>query len=310
MKRKIMNISLSALLILLLPLVGLTQSDWMVSKHKQNDKNPIAFSPESVKKGKVVFLANCKSCHGDIGKNNGLPLSPKPTDFGLQAFLDKNTDGSIFHKMTDGQATMPTYKSILSKDDRWNIVNYIRSFDANRKETSTAVAKPAKTSSAKQEIGKPYSLEVSVDASTTETTVKFFGTSSEGNKIAVEGAEIFIGIKRYFGDLPIMEAGATTNEEGMITTKYPYDMPSGHDGAAEIIAYPIDKDKYGDITQTASITIKTCHPSHIGEERALWVNRAHFPWWLMITYSSILLIVFGVIFKVILNLIKIKKLSH
>jgi mono/diheme cytochrome c family protein len=103
----------------------------LVSEEKQKTKNPIVFSQESVKAGKIVYNTNCKSCHGDPTKNTGLPLMPKPTDMGLQAFLDKNTDGSIFYKITEGRVTMPQYASILSEEDRWHTVNYIRSFDAN-----------------------------------------------------------------------------------------------------------------------------------------------------------------------------------
>ena len=187
MKTKIFIINLSALLILLMPVFSLAQSDWMVSEKKQKNVNPIAFSEESVKAGKQIFLANCKSCHGDPGKANGLPLAPPPTDVALQAFLDKNTDGNLFHKVTDGQTTMPAYKAILSEDQRWDIVNFIRSFDANH-----VVEKPTATTNktvtiivVDDVIGEPYFLDVKVDAATTEAIVSFFGTSN-GEKVAIK----------------------------------------------------------------------------------------------------------------------------
>jgi len=310
MKTRNIILKLSALLILLMPVFSSAQSNWMVSEKKQADKNPIAFSDKSVKAGKQVFLANCKSCHGDPGKANGLPLVPPPTDFALQAFLDKNTDGSIFHKMTDGQATMPTYKSILSKEQRWNIVNFIRSFDANHvAETPAKEQHTVITTVENDEIGKPYYLDVKIDAATTEATVTFFGTSNN-EKVAIKDAEIFIGIKRYFGNLPIMEAGSTTDENGILKTFYPCDMPSGEDGKAVLIAYPIDKEKYGEIIKTADLQIESCHPSNFTETRALWANRANFPIWLIITYFSMLAIAWGVMGKAILNVIKIKKIGN
>ena len=309
MKTRNIIIKLSALLILLMPVFSWAQSEWMVSEKKQKDENPIAFSDESIKAGKQVYLANCKSCHGDIGKANGLPLVPAPTDFGIQAFLDKNTDGSIYHKITDGQATMPTYKSILSKKDRWNIVNYIRSFDASHKVEAPKENHTVTTTVVDDVVGKPYYFDVQIDAATTEATVTLFGTSN-GEKVAIKDAEIFIGIKRYFGNLPIMEAGSTTDENGVLKTFYPCDMPSGEDGKAVLIAYPIDKDKYGEIIKSVDIQIESCHPSHFKETRALWANRANFPIWLIITYLSMLAIAWGVMGKAILNVIKIKKIGN
>jgi len=311
MKTRIFIINLSALLILLMPVFSLAQSEWMVSGKKQKDTNPIAFSNKSVKDGKIVFLANCKSCHGDPGKANGLPLVPPPTDFALQAFLDKNTDGSLFHKMTEGQTTMPSYKAILSEEQRWNVVNFIRSFDANRVVEKTT-PKQDKTSNNKPNeitIGKPYYMDLKVDAASTEATVTFYGTV-DNNKVVMPDVEIFIGIKRYFGNLAIMEAGATTNEQGILKTSYPCDMPSGEDGLAELIVYPVDKDVYGEIIKTAELQIESCHPNHFSETRALWANRANFPIWLIITYLSMLAIAWGVMGKAVLNVIKIKKIGN
>ena len=176
------------------------------------------------------------------------------------------------------------------------------------------VAAPKQDKSASNEpkeiaIGKPYYMDLNVDAATTEVTVTFYGTA-DGNKVVLPDVEIFIGIKRYFGNLAIMEAGATTNEQGILKTSYPCDMPSGEDGLAELIVYPVDKDVYGEIIKTAELQIESCHPSHFSETRALWANRANFPIWLIITYLSMLAIAWGVMGKAVLNVIKIKKIGN
>lgn len=309
MKKIILNISL--LLFVLMPVLSWAQSDWMVSKKKQKDTNPITYSKESVKAGKIVFLANCKSCHGDPGKANGLPLAPPPTDIALQTFLDKNSDGSLFHKMTDGQATMPTYKTILNNEQRWNIVNYIRSFDTHfspktSPKKATAKTEPKKTQEA--EITSPYSLSLKIDADNSKATTVFYGTQ-DGEKVTIKDVEIFVGIKRYFGNLPIMEAGATTNENGVISVEYPTDLPSGENGSAKLIAYVIDKDKYGNISKTSEIQITATHPSHFSETRALWANRGNFPIWLISTYLIFLAIAWGVMGMAVFNVVKIVKLG-
>ncbi len=311
MKKNNIITNFSVLLILLMPLMGWTQSEWMVSDTKQKEKNPVAFSDASVKDGKVQFMANCKSCHGDPGKDNGLPLVPKPTDLTLQAFLDLNTDGSIYHKMTDGQITMPSYKAILSDQQRWSIVNFLRSMDKNHKVAESVAASKPQKEAPKEEVAiaeAPYYLSLSVDAAKNEATTVFQGTLN-GEKTAIEGAEIFIGIKRYFNNLPVMDAGATTNSQGIIKTSYPGDLLSGEDGKAELIAYVIDTETYGEITAHQEITLSPAHPNHFKDTRALWADRSHFPWWLMITYLSIVLIVWSVMAKVVINMLKIKSLG-
>lgn len=310
MKTKIYVINILTLLLLFVPLVMMAQSDWMVSEDKQNDKNPIAFSNESVKAGKIVYTTNCKSCHGDPTKDNGLPLVPKPTDLGLQAFLDKNTDGSIFHKVTEGKAVMPPFGSILSEDDRWNVVNYIRSFDANFEAPVVSEATEIASSDGSVEgIIGPFELNLVVDEANHKVDAKLIG-QKDGNKIPVPNAELFVGIKRYFSNLPIMNVGATTDANGIIQSEYPHDLPGNEEGKAYIVAYPIDTEKYGELMAKAEIELKAIHPVDFSNIRALWHFKSNVPIWLIVTYLSIVLIVWGTMFKVVLNIIKIKKIGH
>lgn len=308
MKARIFTLNIVAALLLFFPLTMMAQSDWKVSDSEQKDKNPVAFSEESVKAGKTVFMTNCKSCHGDPTKNNGLPLVPKPTDLGTQAFLDINSDGSIFHKITSGKATMPTFGAIISETDRWNLVNYIRSFDANAGSKS---AEPAEEMAgpANGEIGAPYTLTVSVDQANHEVTAELKGTQS-GQMVGVANAEVFVGIKRYFNNLPVMSPGATTDEMGMLKVSYPADLPGNEEGKGFVVAYPVDKDTYGDMTANAEIELEAVHPVDFDSIRALWANNQHIPIWLIITYLSIVLIVWGTMFKVVLNIIKIKNIGN
>ncbi len=294
-------------LLFMAPVSTFAQSEWTVTDAQKKVTNPIAFSDQSVNEGKTIYLANCKSCHGDPTKNNGLPLVPKPTDFGLQAFLDLNSDGSIFQKMTEGRATMPTYAAILTVDQRWNVVNYIRSFDANFTPSAGGAATTVIANS--DEVTAPYFLEIAVDSANSQAVVTLFGTFN-GQKAAVANAEVFVGIKRYFKNLPIMKAGETTNEMGQITVTYPTDLKSGEHGLGELVAYPVDIQRYGELTQSAPIHLKPVHIDDFNATRALWAHNNRVPVWLLITYLSIVIIVWGVMFKVVLNLLKIKKLGN
>ena len=60
-------------------------------------------------------------------------------------------DGQLFHILTYGQNNMASYASQLSRDDRWNVIVYVRSLQAAAKLAPPAPpatpAAPVKTAS-------------------------------------------------------------------------------------------------------------------------------------------------------------------
>ncbi|MBI9033127.1 MAG: cytochrome c [Bacteroidales bacterium] len=126
-----LNKTMSIVAMLIFVFAGIStqaQTTWDVPTDKKDLKNPVAANAENIAKGLQTYTMNCKACHGDIGKNNGLPLVPKPTDPGSEAY-QKMTDGEIFYKMTEGRGAMPSYKAILKDEDRWNVILYMRSLN-------------------------------------------------------------------------------------------------------------------------------------------------------------------------------------
>jgi mono/diheme cytochrome c family protein len=74
-----------------------------------------------------LFNINCAICHGAEGKANG-PLSTK---IGAIANLTtdmyiKMADGTMFHSIFYGKNNMGSYASQLSRKQRWQMVQYIR----------------------------------------------------------------------------------------------------------------------------------------------------------------------------------------
>lgn len=114
---------------------GLSQT-WKVSDNAKNHKNPILNNKESLKKGQTIYKSLCIACHGETGKGD-VPamqnLNPKPADLTSKSF-QKQTDGEIFWKISEGKGLMASYKNILSEKDRWNVVNYLRSLKSLSKE--------------------------------------------------------------------------------------------------------------------------------------------------------------------------------
>jgi mono/diheme cytochrome c family protein len=101
---------------------------WDAPASAKGVKNSVAANAESIAEGKSLYAKHCKSCHGAAGKGDGpkaanLDVSCK--DF-TKADFKKQTDGEIYWKITNGRDPMPTFKSKTSNDERWEIVNYVR----------------------------------------------------------------------------------------------------------------------------------------------------------------------------------------
>ena len=43
------------------------------------------------------------------------------------------TDGNLFWKITNGKAPMASYEELLTDNQRWKVVNYIRELEVNKK---------------------------------------------------------------------------------------------------------------------------------------------------------------------------------
>ncbi len=106
------------------------QSTWKAPKDADKIVNPLSGDEASVKKGKKIFTQMCVICHGAKGKGDGVAgaaLSPKPANF-TSDIIQAESDGAIFWKMTEGKAPMAPYKELLTETQRWELVNYIRTF--------------------------------------------------------------------------------------------------------------------------------------------------------------------------------------
>jgi mono/diheme cytochrome c family protein len=91
-------------------------------------RNPIPATPASVQKGGELFVIYCTPCHGAQGKGNG-PVSTKfvpPADLTNADLQKARTDGYWQSYMSVGGAVMPSYGEALSAEERWHVVNFLR----------------------------------------------------------------------------------------------------------------------------------------------------------------------------------------
>jgi mono/diheme cytochrome c family protein len=103
-------------------------NEWVAPEEASMKMNPVEPNEKSLKLGKKVYNKMCWTCHGSEGKGDGpasATLTPKPADFTNQKIQDQK-DGALFWKITTGKGTMASYKNSLTEDQRWAVVNYIR----------------------------------------------------------------------------------------------------------------------------------------------------------------------------------------
>lgn len=108
--------------------VAFGQTAWVAPSSANSIKNPYKGNANATAAGKTLYKQFCAICHGDKGKGDGLAgmnLKPRPGNFTKDA-VQSQTDGAIYWKMTEGRAPMASYKTALTEQQRWQLVNYIR----------------------------------------------------------------------------------------------------------------------------------------------------------------------------------------
>jgi mono/diheme cytochrome c family protein len=105
-------------------------SDWKAPPNVVNRPNPVPANATTLAAGQKLYVSNCMTCHGSSGRGDGpgaVALEKKPAD--LTARIKAGaTDGELFWKISEGRSPMVSWKGSLSETQRWELVNYIKSF--------------------------------------------------------------------------------------------------------------------------------------------------------------------------------------
>ncbi len=103
-------------------------------------ENP--FSPEApvLQAGASIYTTNCVFCHGAQGRGDGPVLKTMKENFGYgtnaqpytitpnltEPYVVDQEDAGIYGWITNGVTVMPSFAKLLSVNDRWRVVSYIR----------------------------------------------------------------------------------------------------------------------------------------------------------------------------------------
>jgi mono/diheme cytochrome c family protein len=122
--------------------------NWPAPEEAKKLKNPVPNTADSLAAAKVVYADNCAQCHGEAGKGDG-PEAPmydvKPADFSDAHMMGEMTEGEIFWKISEGRRPMPSFKKQLTDEQRWQLVNYLRTLAPKPAAAPKSTHAPAKT---------------------------------------------------------------------------------------------------------------------------------------------------------------------
>jgi mono/diheme cytochrome c family protein len=106
--------------------------------------NPLPATEETIEKGKKLFQgkAFCVTCHGKDGKGLGGDIEPGtlkgplPRNFTDKEWQAARTDGELFWILKNGSkgtAMAPFIPLILTDEEAWQVLRYVRLFAAEGK---------------------------------------------------------------------------------------------------------------------------------------------------------------------------------
>ncbi len=100
---------------------------WPAPPEAKRLSNPVRATQASVTKGRELYMWYCAKCHGVRGLGDGPSVGSLRVQAGLNlTILGRETDGELFWKISNGRMEMPPFELILKPEDRWHIVNFLR----------------------------------------------------------------------------------------------------------------------------------------------------------------------------------------
>jgi len=95
--------------------------------------SPLVDDVANMEKGKELYNIYCISCHGEKGDGKG-KLVQREKFLGVPSYKDRAiTIGSVFHVETYGLNAMGSHANQLSKNERWQVAEYVMSLKSELK---------------------------------------------------------------------------------------------------------------------------------------------------------------------------------
>jgi mono/diheme cytochrome c family protein len=124
---------------------------WIIPAMEKTRKNPLTASAVVLAAARPTYDQKCSDCHGDTGKGDGsdaMMYDPPPANLTDAAHINKLTDGEIYYQITEGRKPMPSFKTKLTEQQRWQLVLLVRAFANGTAPPPAGTAAPATTNAA------------------------------------------------------------------------------------------------------------------------------------------------------------------
>jgi mono/diheme cytochrome c family protein len=129
--RRMLFIALLGMIVIAIVLAVRRPGEWIIPEEARQRPNPLQASPHVPESARPLYTENCERCHGATGKGNGPESAkqyPSPSDLTDTQRMNALTDGAVFYQISEGRRPMPSFKRRMTEDQRWQLVQLIRSF--------------------------------------------------------------------------------------------------------------------------------------------------------------------------------------
>lgn len=116
--------------------------EWKAPADAAELQSPLRDSVLAEQKGKELYNIYCWSCHGETGFGDGAAggaLGQRPANFHSQK-VKSESNGALFWKLSTGRGNMPPFRDVLTEQQRWQLVAYIRRISGMQRPVKTPVA--------------------------------------------------------------------------------------------------------------------------------------------------------------------------
>jgi len=138
-------------------------SNWIAPPAADTIQNPLKGDASAAGAGQQLFSSICFVCHGDHGKGDGMnapSLAKAPANL-TSARVQRQSDGVLFWKISEGNPPMLSFKSSLSETQRWQVIAYVRKLAVLYPDEPNATVedKPDDTSIEQSDASKEVQIE-------------------------------------------------------------------------------------------------------------------------------------------------------
>jgi hypothetical protein len=220
---------------------------------------------------------------------------------------DESEDGFLGEVVTDSKGLAklilpPAIKEIWESSPKHNFI---------------AVSKETKEFAETHSEIEVTKTKIIIDTTLTEEDLRAVSvtiTAFDGTDwIPAEDVELKIGIQRLGSFLPVSEEESyTTDADGNVIAEFARDsIPASDENGNIILVVKVeDNDSYGNLIAEKQVNWGAVYPVQSNfSNRSLWATSDKAPLWLLFMAYSIIISVWGVIFYLVYQIFRIKKLG-